>query len=170
MSTLWLCSIKVLPLVLCTHDALSIYFPMTCTPHCWCQRPNNNIVLCNLNKKPAVMGPVSFPTLARLDCARVSIYGPTTYRKFKSADLQNLNVHVCTSNSNLILKMIMKFSPSSSTTVDLLSARERLRLEREERATARLQRRREREAHTYQPRPYVAYSASNTRRSDQIRD
>ena len=59
---------------------------------------------------------------------------------FKSADLQNLYVHVyvCTSNSNLILKMIMEFSRSSSTTVDLLSARERLRLEREERATARL--------------------------------
>ena len=51
---------------------------------------------------------------------------------FKSADLQNLYVHVCTSNSNLILKMIMEFSQSSSTTVDLLSARERLRLEREE--------------------------------------
>ena len=29
---------------------------------------------------------------------------------FKSADLQNLYVHVCTSNSNLILKMIMEFS------------------------------------------------------------
>ena len=47
---------------------------------------------------------------------------------FKSADLQNLYVHVCTSNSNLILKMTMEFSRSSSMTVDLLSARERLRL------------------------------------------
>ena len=47
---------------------------------------------------------------------------------FKSADLQNLYVHVCTSNSNLILKIIIEFSRSSSTTVDLLSARERLRL------------------------------------------
>ena len=42
------------------------------------------------------------------------------------SDLQNLYVHVCTSNSNLILKMIMEFSRSSSTTVDLLGARERL--------------------------------------------
>ena len=63
---------------------------------------------------------------------RVSIY-PTMDRpltgNFKSADLRNLYVHVCTSNSNLILKlMIMEFSRSSSTTVDLLSARERLRL------------------------------------------
>ena len=61
----------------------------------------------------------------------VSIY-PTMDRpltgNFKSADLQNLYVHVCTSNSNLILKMIMEFSRSSSTTVDLLSARERLHL------------------------------------------
>jgi len=64
---------------------------------------------------------------------------------FKSADLQNLYVHMWTSNSKLILKMIMEFSRSSSTTVDLLSARERLRLEREERATARLQRRCERD-------------------------
>ena len=64
---------------------------------------------------------------------------------FNPANLQNLYVHVCTSNSNLILKMIMEFSPSSSTTVDLLSARERLRLEREERATARLQRQHKRD-------------------------
>ena len=68
-------------------------------------------------------------------CTRVSDYltmdRPLT-GNFKSADLQNLYVHVCTSNSNLILKMIMEFSRSSSTTVDLLSARERLRLEREE--------------------------------------
>ena len=53
---------------------------------------------------------------------------------FNPANLQNLYVHMCTSNSNLILKIIMEFPPSSSTTVDLLSARERLRLEREERA------------------------------------
>ena len=66
-------------------------------------------------------------------CMRVSIYlsmdQPLT-GNFKSADLQNLYVHVCTSNSNLILKMIMEFSRSSSTTVDLLSARDCILSER----------------------------------------
>ena len=60
------------------------------------------------------------PALRTRVSIRLSMDRPLT-GNFKSADLQNLHVYVCTSNSNLILKIIMEFSRSSSTTVDLQS-------------------------------------------------
>ena len=60
----------------------------------------------------------------------LSVYGPTTYRKFCGfTKFVCARVHF---KFKFDSEMIMEFSRSSSTTVDLLSARERLRLEREE--------------------------------------
>ena len=85
-----------------------------------------NVIRASLSKPHTSVTALRTRVSIRLS-VRLSMDRPLT-GNFKSADLQNLYVHVCTSNSNLILKMIMEFSRSSSTTVDLLSVRDRLRL------------------------------------------